>query len=184
MKPTLPALLVSLSLSACAAGMTWAALEWIKFGRPSLMGAVTGVIAGLATVTPASGVIGPLGGLVLGVSGGALCFLCVEPVKRRLKIDDSLDVFAVHGVGGMLGVLLAAVFAAPGVGGTGYPVTGGMAAQFGVQTLSLGVVIVWTALVSVAILWVTQKLVGLRASDLDIEDGLDLATHGERATPT
>ncbi len=171
-------------LSACAAGITWACLEWIKFGRPSLMGAVTGVIAGLATVTPASGVIGPLGGLVLGVSGGALCFLCVEPVKRRLKIDDSLDVFAVHGVGGMLGVLLAAVFAAPGLGGTGYPVTGGMAAQFGVQAMSLGVVIVWTAVLSVVILWVTRKLVGLRASDLDIEDGLDLATHGERATPT
>ncbi len=171
-------------LSACAAGATWAALEWIKFGRPSLMGAVTGVIAGLATVTPASGVIGPLGGLVLGVSGGALCFLCVEPVKKVLKIDDSLDVFAVHGVGGMLGVLLAAVFAAPNLGGSGYPVTGGMAAQFGVQAMSLGVVIVWTAAVSLVILYVTKLLVGLRASDLDIEDGLDLATHGERATPT
>jgi Amt family ammonium transporter len=159
-------------------------MEWIKFGRPSLMGAVTGVIAGLATVTPASGVIGPLGGLVLGVSGGALCFLCVEPVKRRLKIDDSLDVFAVHGVGGMLGVLLAAVFAAPSLGGSGYPVTGGMAAQLGVQAMSLGVVVAWTAVVSVAILYLTKLLIGLRANDLDIEDGLDLATHGERATPT
>ncbi len=170
-------------LSASAAGITWACLEWIKFGRPSLMGAVTGVIAGLATVTPASGVIGPLGGLVLGVGGGALCFLSVEPVKRRLNIDDSLDVFAVHGVGGMLGVLLAAVFAAPGLGGTGYPVTGSMAAQLGVQALGLGAVLAWTVVVSAAILWGTGKLVGLRASDQDIEDGLDMATHGERATP-
>jgi Amt family ammonium transporter len=171
-------------LSASAAGITWAVLEWIKFGRPSLMGAVTGVVAGLATVTPASGVVGPLGGLILGIGGGALCFLCVEPVKHRLKIDDSLDVFAVHGVGGMLGVLLAAVFAAPALGGKGYPITGGMGAQFGVQALGLGAVIVWTAVVTGVILFLTSKLVGLRASDQDIEDGLDLASHGERASPT
>ena len=171
-------------LAACMAGLTWAALEWIKFGRPSLMGAVTGVVAGLATVTPASGFIGPIGGLALGLAGGAICFLCVEPVKQKLKIDDSLDVFAVHGVGGMLGALLAAVFAAKSLGGTGYPVTGSALAQFKVQALGVGATIVWTALATAAILLVCNRLIGLRAGDLEIEDGLDLSTHGERATPT
>ena len=171
-------------LSACAAGLTWAGLEWIRFGRPSLMGAVTGVVAGLATITPASGVVGPLGGIALGMAGGALCLFCVEWVKHGLKIDDSLDVFAVHGVGGMLGVMLAAVFAHPAIGGAGYPITGGMGAQLGVQALGLGVVIVWTGLLTALILFVTAKLTGLRASDQDIEEGLDLASHGERASPT
>ena len=170
-------------LAACMAGLTWAALEWIKFGRPSLMGAVTGGVAGLATVTPASGVIGPIGGLALGLAGGAVCFVCVEPVKQRLKIDDSLDVFAVHGVGGMLGALLAAGFAAQSLGGTGYPVTGGPLAQLRVQALGVGATIVWTALATALILFVCHKAIGLRASDIDIEDGLDLSTHGERATP-
>jgi Amt family ammonium transporter len=171
-------------ISACAAGLTWAAFEWIKFGRPSLMGAVTGVVAGLATVTPASGFIGPLGGMALGVAGGALCFACVEPVKHRLKIDDSLDVFAVHGVGGILGALLVSVFAAVNLGGVGYPVTGGALAQFKVQALGLGAAVVWTAIATAVILFVCAKLIGLRAGDMDIEDGLDLSTHGERATPT
>ncbi len=170
-------------LSACAAGITWTLLEWVKFKRPSLMGAVTGVVAGLATVTPASGFIGPIGGLALGIAGGAVCFLCVEPVKHRLKIDDSLDVFAVHGVGGMLGVLLAAVFAATSLGGTGYPITNGWAAQLGVQALGLGAVVAWTVVATAAILFICSKLIGLRVSDTAIEDGLDLSSHGERASP-
>jgi Amt family ammonium transporter len=170
-------------LSACAAGLTWAGLEQLKFGRPSLMGAVTGVVAGLATVTPASGYVGPVGGLLLGIAGGAVCFACVEPVKHRWKIDDSLDVFAVHGVGGMLGAMLVAVLALPRLGGVGYPVTGGMLRQLEVQALGLGAAVAWTAIATAAVLFVCQKLIGLRASDADIEDGLDLATHGERATP-
>ena len=170
-------------LSACAAGMTWTAMEWVKFRRPSLMGAVTGVVAGLATVTPASGFIGPIGGLALGMAGGAICFLCVEPVKQKLKIDDSLDVFAVHGVGGMLGVLLAAVFAETSLGGKGYPVTGGWAAQLGVQALGLGAVVAWTVVATAAILFVCHRLIGLRVGDMAIEDGLDLSSHGERASP-
>lgn len=171
-------------LSACAAGLTWAGLEWIRFGRPSLMGAVTGVVAGLATITPASGVVGPIGGIVLGMAGGALCLYCVEWVKHGLKIDDSLDVFAVHGVGGMLGVMLAAVFAHPAVGGAGYPIAGSMAGQFGAQALGLGVVIAWTGAATALILFVTSRLAGLRADELDIEEGLDLASHGERANPS
>ena len=169
-------------LSASAAGLVWAGLEWLRFGRPSLMGTVTGVVAGLATITPASGYVGPLGGLLIGILGGTICFYAVPLVKQRLRIDDSLDVFAVHGVGGMFGTLLAAIFAAEALGGGGYPVTHGMAAQLGVQFLGVAVSVAWSALATVVILAVVKRLVGLRASDADIQEGLDLAAHGERAS--
>ena len=169
-------------LSACMAGLVWGALEWIRFGRPSMIGAVTGVVAGLATVTPASGFISPTSALMLGAVGSVVCFFCVGLVKERLHIDDSLDVFAVHGVGGILGVLLVSVLASPAFGGTGYPVTHGMAAQAGVQALGVLAVVVWSVVASWGILTLTKKLIGLRASDFDIEDGLDLAEHGERAS--
>ena len=169
-------------LSACMAGLVWGALEWIRFGRPSMIGAVTGVVAGLATVTPASGFISPASALLLGAVGSIVCFFCVGLVKERLLIDDSLDVFAVHGVGGILGVLLVAVLASPALGGTGYPVAQGMLAQFGVQLLGVLAVVAWSAGASWVLLAITKRVVGLRASDFDIEDGLDLAEHGERAT--
>ena len=169
-------------LSACMAGLVWGGLEWIRFGRPSMIGAVTGVVAGLATVTPASGFISPAGGLVLGAAGSVVCFFCVGLVKERLQIDDSLDVFAVHGVGGILGVLLVAVLASPGLGGAGFPLGHGMAAQLGVQVLGVAAVVAWSVVASWGLLTLTRRLVGLRASDFDIEDGLDLAEHGERAS--
>jgi Amt family ammonium transporter len=163
------------------AGVVWAGLEWSRFGKPSMVGVVTGVVAGLATVTPASGFIGPLGGLTLGAAGAVICYFAVEMVKHRLRIDDSLDVFAVHGVGGILGTLMVAVLAAAEVGGTGYPVTGSMAAQALVQLTGVGTVVIWSALVSLAILLLTRMVVGLRADELQIEEGLDLTQHGERA---
>ena len=169
-------------LSACMAGLVWGALEWIRFGRPSMIGAVTGVVAGLATVTPASGFISPAGALALGAAGSVVCFFSVGLVKERLHIDDSLDVFAVHGVGGILGVLLVSVLASPGLGGAGFPLGHGMAAQLGVQVLGVAAVVAWSAVATWLLLTVTRKLVGLRASDFDIEDGLDLAEHGERAS--
>ena len=169
-------------LSASMAGLVWGGLEWARFGRPSLVGAVTGVVAGLATVTPASGFIGPAGAVALGALGSVICFFAVNLVKQKLRIDDSLDVFAVHGVGGILGSLLVAVLASPVLGGAGYPVTGGMAAQLGVQALGVLATVAWSAAASLAILWITRRLFGLRASDFDIEDGLDLAAHGERAS--
>jgi Amt family ammonium transporter len=169
-------------LSACAAGLTWALLERLRFGKPSMIGAVTGVIAGLATVTPASGYIGPMGGVTLGVAGALVCFYAVTFVKQTLKVDDSLDVFAVHGVGGLLGTLGAAVLAAPGFGGVGYAATGTMTAQFSVQLLGAAVTVAWSALATVGIVIVTRRLAGFRASDGDIEEGLDLAAHGERAS--
>ncbi len=174
------ALLVT-HVSASAAGLVWALLERIRFGRSSMVGMVTGVVAGLAAVTPASGYIGPLGGLALGVLSSGVCFWAVDLIKHRLKIDDSLDVFAVHGVGGILGSLLVAVFASVSLGGSGYAAGMDMAAQAGVQVLGVGATILWSAVACVVILWLVKRTVGLRAPDAAIEDGLDLTHHGERA---
>jgi len=176
------ALLVT-HISASTAGLVWALLERLRFGRASMVGMVTGVVAGLATITPASGFVGPLGGLALGAAGSLVCFGAVEVVRHRFKIDDSLDVFAVHGVGGILGSLLVAVFALQRLGGVGYAPGMTLLRQAGVQGLGVAAVIGWSAIASVAILLVVKRLVGLRASDIAIEDGLDFSEHGERAYP-
>jgi Amt family ammonium transporter len=168
-------------LSASAAGLVWALLEWRKFGRPSMVGLVTGVVGGLATVTPASGYVGPIGGITLGVCASLVCFWAVDIVKHRWRIDDSLDVFAVHGVGGILGALLVAVLAHPAIGGVGYGAVGSMAGQLLVQVMGVVSVMVWSALATLILLFVTKRVTGLRARDEDIDDGLDLATHGERS---
>jgi len=173
--------LTTTHLSASAAGLVWAAIEWKKFGRPSMVGLVTGVVGGLATVTPASGYVGPLGGVILGVCASIVCFTAVEVVKHRWKVDDSLDVFAVHGVGGILGSLLVAVLAHPAIGGVGYGAGGSMLKQAIVQVEGVVTVLVWSAIATVVLLFVTQRLTGLRARDEEIEDGLDLSTHGERS---
>jgi len=173
--------LTATHLSASTAALVWAGLEWMRFGKPSMIGAVTGVIAGLATVTPASGYIGPAGGVLLGALGSIVCFFAVSVVKRTWKIDDSLDVFAVHGVGGILGTLGAAVLAAEQFGGVGYPATGSMGAQATAQILGVAATVAWSAAASWGIVFVTKALVGLRASESEIEEGLDLTYHGERA---
>ena len=125
--------------------------------------------------------IRPVGGLILGVCASVVCFYAVDLVKHRLKIDDSLDVFAVHGVGGILGSLLVAVLAHPALGGVGYGSVGGMAAQAAVQVEGVLSVLAWSAAGTLVILFITKRLTGLRARDEDIDDGLDLATHGERS---
>ncbi|MBL8773979.1 MAG: ammonium transporter [Phenylobacterium sp.] len=173
--------LVATHLSASTAGLVWAVIEKIRFGRASMVGVVTGVVAGLATVTPASGFVGPVGGVVLGALASVVCLHAVELVKHRLKLDDSLDVFAVHGVGGILGTLLVAVLASPMFGGAGYAEGMDMGAQAGVQVLGVAAVCAWSAVASAAILFLCRATVGLRASPEAIEDGLDMSTHGERA---
>jgi len=173
--------LVATHLSAATAGLVWALIEKLKFKRSSMIGVVTGVVAGLATVTPASGFVGPVGGVVLGALGSLVCFHCVDLVKHRLRLDDSLDVFAVHGVGGLLGTLLVAVLASMSLGGAGYGEGMDMGRQLGVQALGALAVCGWSALASAAILFVCKVTIGLRATPEAIEDGLDLATHGERA---
>ena len=162
--------------------LVWAMLEWIRFGKPSMIGMVTGVVAGLATVTPASGFVGPLGGVILGAAGAVICHFAVEFVRHRIKIDDSLDVFAVHGVGGILGTLLVAFLASPALGGGGYAGhAGGMGAQALIQLGGVAATLVWSGVLSVVIVLVVKATVGLRASPEQVDDGLDLTQHGERA---
>ena len=167
--------------AAAAASLTWMAIEMVRFGRPSMVGLVTGTIAGLATVTPASGFVGPWGGLVCGVAGGAVCFEAVQIVKMRLKIDDSLDVFAVHGVGGMLGSLLLAGLMLPSLGGLGLKEGVSALDQLGLQALGVAAVALWSVVATFVILRVLRLFSPLRVSQQDEIEGLDLTIHGERA---
>jgi ammonium transporter, Amt family len=176
--------LLATHMSASSAGLVWALLERIRFGRASMVGMVTGVVAGLATITPASGFVGPAGAVVLGACGSLVCFVAVDLVKHRFRIDDSLDVFAVHGVGGILGSLLVAIFASRALGGAGYAPGVGMAGQAGVQVLGVVTTMAWSAIASIVLVFIVRAVVGLRAPEAAIEEGLDLAVHGERAYPT
>lgn len=175
------AALVATHMSAATAGLVWAFIERMRFGRSSMVGLVTGVVAGLATVTPASGFVGPLGGVILGGVGSVVCFYAVEVVKHRLKVDDSLDVFAVHGVGGILGTLLVAVLAAPAMGGTGYAAGVDMAAQALTQVLGVAAVCAWSGVATLVLVFIVRRTTGLRASDEAVDEGLDMSAHGERA---
>ncbi len=167
-------------LSAAVASLVWLVIETVKFGKPSLVGFVTGTIAGLATITPASGFVGPLGGLLLGLAGGVVCYVAVDLVKHRFKIDDSLDVLAVHGVGGATGTLLVA-FLALLPGGTGVNVDGGAVSQFLVQLAGVGAAVVWSALATFIMVKAIAMTIGLRVGkDQEIE-GLDFTAHGETA---
>ena len=174
------ALLVT-HISASTAGLVWALIEKLRFGRSSMVGLVTGVVAGLATITPASGYVGPVGGLVLGALASIICFTAVDLIKQKCRIDDTLDVFAVHGVGGILGSLLVAVLASKLFGGAGYAPGVDMGGQAITQLLGVAATLGWSVVASVAILFLVKRTVGLRATDAHIEEGLDMAAHGERA---
>jgi Amt family ammonium transporter len=165
-------------LAAATASLVWLTIEWVRFGKPSMVGLVTGTIAGLATVTPASGYVGPLGGIVCGLAGGGICYFAVTLVKRRFAIDDSLDVFAVHGVGGMTGTLLTG-FLVSGAGGVGLASGQTVAGQFLVQAEGVVTVALWSAFASFIILKLVQFTVGLRVSEEKETQGLDLSSHGE-----
>jgi Amt family ammonium transporter len=167
-------------ISAATAALVWLVIEWVKFDKPSMIGIVTGAVAGLASITPASGYVGPGGALVIGLTGGALCYFMVGLVKRRFKIDDSLDVFAVHGVGGALGVLLTAIFIDGALGGVGLAEGRSMADQFWIQFTGFGVTLVWSVAVTFGIVKLVQAVTGLRVGPETEEQGLDLRIHGER----
>ena len=156
------------------------AVEWIKHGKPSVLGIVTGMVAGLGTITPASGYVGPLGALIIGLSAGVVCYFATQFIKRSLKIDDSLDVFPVHGVGGMLGTLLAGVFAAEDLGGVGYTESVSMGQQVGVQAIGVVATVVWCAILSFVLLKLVGMFVGLRVNNESEVQGLDLSEHDER----
>jgi len=168
-------------LGAAAGALAWMALEWRRYGKPSTLGILTGVVAGLGTITPASGFIAPWAALVIGALAGTVCFAATQVLKRRLRIDDSLDVSPVHGVGGIIGTLLTGVFAASALGGTGYPLPRGLATQVGVQALGILATAAWCALVTWVVLRVLGALLGgLRVSEEEETEGLDVASHGER----
>ena len=167
-------------ISAATASLTWMVIEWKQHGKPSLVGFVTGTIAGLATITPASGFVGPAGGLIIGVAAGIICYLMVHLIKQRFKIDDSLDVFAVHGVGGVTGTLLVAILALPSFGGLGLAEGMTPGSQLGVQVLGCVAVAAWAVVGSVIIIWIIRAITPLRVSDDDETEGLDVTIHGER----
>jgi len=166
-------------ISAATASLVWMVIEWVKFGKPSLIGIITGMVAGLATITPASGFVGPLGGLCIGLAGGLICYWAVHLVKKTWQIDDSLDVFAVHGVGGITGTLLAAVFGVAAFGGGGLADGVTMGQQFGVQAIGVVATVVWSVVLTFVIIKIIQAVVGLRVSDDEITQGLDITAHGE-----
>ncbi len=167
-------------VAAAAAALAWMAMEWWLHGKPSLLGIASGAVAGLVAVTPASGSCGPLGAMVIGAAAGCLCFLASSRLKRRLGYDDALDVFGVHGVGGIVGALLTGVFASKALGGIGYVEGVGMAAQVGKQALAVAVTCAWSGLVTGGALYLVSKFALLRVDAEAETNGLDLALHDER----
>ena len=170
-------------ISAATGSLAWMMMEWIKYGKPSVLGIVTGMVAGLGTITPASGFVGPGGALIIGFTAGIVCYYATQLIKQKYKIDDSLDVFPVHGVGGILGTILAGVFASSELGvfsGQGYAEGMAMLSQLKVQAIGVVSVLVFTAVVTYLILKLVDMMVGLR---VDVEQetyGLDLSQHDER----
>ena len=173
------AMLVTHVSAACGA-LTWAAMEWIKYGKPSALGTVTGMVAGLGTITPASGFVGPMGALIIGFSAGVVCFFATAFIKQKLKIDDSLDVFPVHGVGGILGTIFAGIFVSAGLGGVGFADGLNMGSQLGVQLTGVIAVIVFTAFATFVSLKIVDIILGLRVTDEQETEGLDINQHDER----
>ncbi len=166
-------------IGAASGALTWMVIEWKRYGKPSVLGIVTGMVAGLGTITPASGFVGPFGALVIGVTAGIVCFYATQYVKRKLVIDDSLDVFPVHGIGGITGSVLTGVFAASSLGGLGLPDGVSIMDQVSVQALAVLVTAFWSALFSYLILKGLDKWIGLRVTLDEEVQGLDTVLHEE-----
>jgi Amt family ammonium transporter len=170
-------------ISAASGSLAWMMMEWTKHGKPSVLGIVTGMVAGLGTITPASGFVGPAGALVIGLSAGVICYYATQAIKQRFHIDDSLDVFPVHGVGGMLGTLLAGIFASDQLGvfsGQGYNEGMNMASQVSVQITGIIATFAYTAVITYLLLKLIDNLLVLRVDEEDEMRGLDLVEHDER----
>jgi len=170
-------------ISAAAGSLSWMMMEWIRHGKPSVLGIVTGMVAGLGTITPASGFVGPGGALLIGFGAGIVCYFATQAIKQKFKIDDSLDVFPVHGVGGIIGTLLAGFFASDQLGvfsGQGYAEGMTMASQMGVQAIGVAATFIYTAVITYILLKVLDALMGLRVSSDEETEGLDIVLHDER----
>lgn len=166
-------------ISAATASLVWMFAEWIKYGKPSVLGIVTGMVAGLATITPASGFVGPMGALMIGAAAGIICFTATNFIKRVLRIDDSLDVFPVHGVGGILGTFLCGILIAEQFGGVGLADGMTIGSQVWVQVQGILAVLIWTAVATFIILQVIKVIVGLRVDEQHETEGLDITQHEE-----
>ena len=170
-------------ISAAVAALVWMSIEWIKQGKPTVVGIATGMVAGLATITPAAGTVGPEGALLIGLLAGVVCFYATQLIKSVLKIDDSLDVFPVHGVGGMLGIIMLSIVGNPdgflGSGAAGIS-EGGVLNQLIIQLIGIALIFIWTAIFTWIILKIISHITGLRVDDETESQGLDLMSHGER----
>jgi Amt family ammonium transporter len=173
--------IINTHAAACAAALVWLAIEKITIGKPTSVGFATGAVAGLATVTPAAGFIAPGAAILFGVAAALVCYPMILLVKRRIEIDDSLDVFAVHGVGGIVGSLLLTVFLEPALGGTGYSEGMSLARQLFAQGAGVGIVAAWSALGTVICALAVAMVLPMRVTEDDEREGLDLTSHGERA---
>lgn len=173
-------------ISAAVGALTWMTVEWVKTGKPTVVGIATGMVAGLATITPASGTVGPQGALLIGLLAGLICFYATQMIKGFFKIDDSLDVFPVHGVGGILGILMLAFIGKPdgflGAGAAGFDPS--VFDQFIIQLQGVVVICVWTLVFSWIALKITSLIADLRVSDENEHEGLDLTEHNESAYHT
>ena len=166
---------------ACGA-LAWMTMEWIRHGKPSVLGIATGMVAGLGSITPASGAVGPAGAMLIGLTAGVVCYAATSALKQKFKVDDSLDVFPVHGVGGMIGTLSAGILGATGLGifsGFGFE-NADMGNQFGVQVIGVLATFIYTAIATFAILKLVDVIVGLRVTKDEETEGLDLVLHDER----
>jgi len=167
-------------IGAATGAFAWMLCEWVRYGKPSVLGIVTGMVAGLGTITPASGFVGPLGALVIGAAAGVLCFFATNFMKRKLEVDDSLDVFPVHGVGGTLGTFLTGIFAASALGGVGYAEGQTMGGQILVQLTGIIATALWSGVITYALLKASDAMVGMRVAPEEETEGLDTVLHNEK----
>jgi len=167
-------------IGAATGAFAWMLCEWLRYGKPSVLGIVTGMVAGLGTITPASGFVGPIGALAIGAAAGVACFGATSYMKRVLNVDDSLDVFPVHGVGGLLGTLLTAIFVSTTFGGVGYPEKVTMGEQFVTQLIGVAVTAVWSGVLTWVLLKLVDAIVGMRVASEEETEGLDTVEHNEK----
>jgi Amt family ammonium transporter len=167
-------------IGAATGSLAWMICEWLRYGKPSVLGIVTGMVAGLGTITPASGFVGPIGALVIGAAAGTVCFACTSYMKQKLKVDDSLDVFPVHGVGGVLGTILTGIFVSATFGGMGLPDGKSMGDQLLVQAAGVIAVAAWSGVITLVLLKLTNALTELRAASEEETEGLDTVLHNEK----
>ena len=167
-------------IGAATGAFAWMVCEWLRYGKPSALGVVTGMVAGLGTITPASGFVGPLGALAIGAAAGICCFFATSYMKQALKVDDSLDVFPVHGVGGIIGTILTGVFVASTFGGNGYPEKVTMGDQVLVQIIGVLAVAAWSGFFTWILLKLSEVVVGMRVTAEEETDGLDTVLHNEK----